>query len=236
LIFGIATIVISDFHLTVNMNKHFINIAYFFLSGVLVIASCQKVDNNKIPPIIFMNGPNPQYQILGVDFSDPGIEAVDDKGVVSTEVTISPPFNKDSVGEYIVLYTVADADSNFATAERLLIVRPLTAADYTGNYSVYDTLKPLSDVLKYDAVLTVKNNDSTEIEIANFLNFGNHFKALFMPDSLGNINLSCSQNDTLIDGTGTTFSDKTGFRIDYLVQYSNGLDEYHRATFKRNRN
>lgn len=218
------------------MKKGFLNFVIFSILVVLMVASCQKVDNNRIPPIIFMNGPNPQYQILGVDFCDPGIDAIDDREVVSAEFTISPPFNKDSVGEYLVVYTVADADSNFTSAERTLIVGPLIPDDYIGNYSVYDTLNPLGETLNYQAVVNVKNIDSTEFEISNFLNLGNHFKALFVHDSLGDISLSYSQNDTVINGTGTTFCDKSGFRIDYLIQFSNDIDEYHKATFKINRN
>jgi hypothetical protein len=117
-----------------------------------------------------------------------------------------------------------------------LIVEPLTAADYIGDYFVSDTLKPLGDIMNYEVSVAVGNIDSTEFEIANFGNFGYAFKAPFTSDSIGNINLYYSSNDTIIDGTGTTFCDKTGFRIEYLIQLSNGFDEYHNTTFKIKRN
>ncbi len=201
-----------------------------------MLAACQKVDNNKIPPVILMHGPNPQYQIFGIDYCDQGVSFVDDKGVVDTSITFSPPYNKDSVGEYQIIYSAVDADGNVSTAVRILIVGPLTAHDYIGNYSVHDTLMPLVDTMDYEASVTVKNADSTEFEIANFGNYGYTFKAPFTSDSIGNISLYYSSNDTIIDGSGTTFCDKTGFQIEYLIQVSSGFDEYHKATFTVNRN
>lgn len=201
-----------------------------------MLAACQKVDNNKIPPIIFINGPNPQYQILGVDYCDKGFAFVDDKGVVSADVIFSPPYNMDSAGEYQITYRAVDADSNVAYAERILIVGPLRVDDYVGNYLVYDTLKPFGDTKNYNASVTVNIIDSTEFEIVNFNNYGISFKALFTSDSIGNINLFYSSNDTIIYGTGTTFCDKTGFRIEYLIQLTNGFDEYHKTSFKVNGN
>jgi hypothetical protein len=70
------------------------------------------------------------------------------------------------------------------------------------------------------------------LEIANFNDYGNNFKVFISPDSLGNISLSYNINDTIINGSGTTFCDKTGFRIEYLLQLTNGMDEYHRTSFK----
>jgi hypothetical protein len=218
------------------MNKSILNSAYFLVLVVLALAARQKVDSDKIPPIIFINGPNPQYQILGIDYCDKGFAFVDDKGVVDTTVTFSPPYNKDSAGKYQITYSAVDGDGNVSNAERILIVEPLTAADYIGDYFVSDTLKPLGDIMNYEVSVAVGNIDSTEFEIANFGNFGYTFKAPFTSDSIGNINLYYSSNDTIIDGTGTTFCDKTGFRIEYLIQLSNGFDEYHNTTFKIKRN
>ncbi len=201
-----------------------------------MLSAYQKVDSNKIPPVIFINRRKPQYQILGVGYCDQGVAFVDDKGVVYNSVTFSRPYNKDSVCRHKIIYEAVDADSNVSTAERIRIVEPLSANDYIGDYFVFDTLKPLSDTMNYEASVTVKNIDSTEFEIANFGNYGYVFKAPFTSDSIKNISLYYSSTDTIIDGLGTTFCDKTGFQIEYLIQVTNGFDEYHKTTFTVNRN
>ena len=224
-------LLLATFNLIVNMNKGILYFTYFLILSVLMVAACQKVDNNKIPPIIILKGSNPQKLTLGCAYYELGIDIVDDKPD-DAYYYISSDVNPDSSGNYFVKYTAVDSDSNMSVATRQVIIEPLTIDDYAGAYMVYDTIKPIGPYGSYQALISIKNTTPPILEIANFNAFGNHFKLYFTPDSLGDITLSYNLNDTIINGTGTTFCDKTGFRVEYLLQIANGFDEYHRTSFK----
>jgi hypothetical protein len=213
------------------MYKGILYITYFLILSVLMVAACQKVDNNKIPPIIILKGNNPQKLTLGCAYYELGVDIVDDKPD-DAYYYISSDVNPDSSGKYFVEYTAVDSDSNISVATRQVLVEPLTIDDYAGAYKVYDTVKPIGPYTNYQASVSVKNINPPLLEIANFNDYGNNFKVFISPDSLGNISLSYNINDTIINGSGTTFCDKTGFRIEYLLQLTNGMDEYHRTSFK----
>jgi len=193
------------------MNKGILYLTYIIVVSLLVVASCQKVDNNKIPPIIILNGNNPQMLTLGCAYDDPGIEVKDDKPD-TVSVYVSSDLNPDSSGTYYIEYTAVDADSNISNATRQVIVQPLKIDDYLGNYKVYDTVNPIGPYTSYTASVATINTTPPLLQISNFNDFGNYFKVVLSPDSLGDITLTYDLNDTIINGTGTTFCDKTGFR------------------------
>ena len=215
------------------MKKEFLYITYLLLLSVVFVAACQKIDNNKIPPLIIVKGSNPQLLTLGCEYNDAGIDIVDDKSEVF-DVLITNNINSDSIGDYYVKYTVIDADSNISVALRKVIIKPFSLDDYVGDYIVKDTVIPLGPFSTYQASVSKFNSNSSLMKIVNFNNFGENFKAFFTSDSTGNITLTYNQNDTLINGTGTTFCDKTGFRLEFSVELSDGFAEYHNTTFKLN--
>jgi hypothetical protein len=215
------------------MKKEILYITYLLLLSVVFVASCQKIDNDRVPPVIIINGNNPQWLILGCEYNDAGIEIVDDKSEVF-DVYIADNIKSDSIGDYYVKYTVIDSDSNISVALRKVVVEPFSIDDYVANYIVKDTVKPLGPSGTYQASVSIFNTSVPIMKIANFNDFGNNFEAFFTSDSAGAITLTYDQNDTLIDGTGTTFCDKTGFRLEFLIELPDGFSEYHNTTFKLN--
>ena len=215
------------------MKKEFLYITYLLLLSVVFVAACQKIDNNRIPPIIIINGNNPHWLILGCEYNDAGIDIVDDKSEVF-DVYIADNIKSDSIGVYYVKYTVIDADSNISVALRKVIVEPFSIDDYVANYIVKDTVIPLGPSGTYQASVSIFNTSVPIMKITNFNDFGNNFEAFFTSDSAGAITLTYDQNDTLIDGTGTTFCDKTGFRLEFFIELPDGFSEYHNTTFKLN--
>ncbi len=217
------------------MNKRIFNSKFLLTLIVIFLVACQKIDNNKIPPIIILKGDNPQRLIVGCEYNDPSIDVLDDKSD-ALNIWVTDNIIPDSVGDYYVNYTVIDADSNVSMAQRKVIVEPFSIDDYAGNYMVFDTLAPFFLDTTYQASVTIKNIDPPLFEIVNFMDYGEKFKVLFASDSTGQITLNYDKNDTIINGTGTTSCDKTGFRLDFLVDLPDGFSEYHKATFKLNGN
>ncbi len=215
------------------MKKEVLYITYLLLLSVVFVAACQKIDNDRIPPVIIVNGNNPQLLTLGCEYNDAGIDVVDDKsGVV--DVYLVDNINTLQTGDYYIKYTAIDADSNISVASRKVIVEPFLIDDFVGDYVVKDTVIPLGPFSTYPASVVIFNNSVPLMKIANFNNFGENFEALFTSDSTGNITLTYNQNDTIINGTGTTFCDKSGFRLEFLVELPDGFSEYHNTTFNLN--
>ncbi len=217
------------------MKKGIFNSIFFLVLIAALLLACQKMDNSKVPPLIVLIGDNPQLLIIGCDYIDSGINIIDDK-LGPFNINVTGNINSDSVGEYFVNYTVVDIDSNVSFIQRTVIVGPLITADFAGQYLVYDTVLPFLQDTTYQASVAVRNNDPPLLEISGFNGYGENFKVLFDYDSIGSITLNYDENDTIINGTGLTFCDKTGFRLEFLVDLPDGFSEYHKATFKLNGN
>jgi len=215
------------------MNKKGINIIVGSVILLMAFFACQKIDNNKIPPVIKLKGSNPMQVILGCEFVDPGVILTDDKDPAATiKIYREPNEIPDSTGTYYINYTALDSDSNRAFVKRKVVVEPLVSADYAGTYNVSDTIVPMGGVPSvYVSTVVVRSAYPQWIEIMNFNNFGPDFKAYFTHDSSGTIQVNYDLNDTVISGNGFTYCDKTGFRLLYSVAIT-GIDtEYHRSTF-----
>ena len=218
------------------MKKGIFYSTYLLVLTVLLLAACQKVDNSKVSPLIVLRGDNPQLLSLECDYNDPGIDVIDDNHG-PFDIYITDNINKDLCGDYYVNYTVVDTDSNVSVAQRKVIVEPFSIDDYAGEYMVSDTILPLMEVVTtYQASVTIKNINPPELEIANFNDYGENFKVLFTFDSIGSITLNYDKNDTIINGTGITFCDKTGIKLKFMVKMPDRFIEYHKATFELNGN
>lgn len=221
------------FNQTAYMKKGVLYSTYILILLVVFLAACQKVDNDKIPPVIILNGSNPQWLTLGCEYTEAGIEIKDDKSE-EFDVLVADNINSTQIGDYYVKYTVYDSDSNVAMATRRVIVEAFSIEDYVGNYTVHDSVIPIGPYTTYQASVSIFNDYPPLLKIANFNDFGDNFEAFFTPDSTGIITLTYNLNDTIINGTGTTFCDKTGFRLNFLLELTDGFSEYHNATFKLN--
>lgn len=79
-----------------------------------------------IPPVVSLQGSSTITIIQGESFTDPGATATDETdGDLTASITVSGTVDVDTVGSYIITYTVSDAAGNEASATRTVIVEPL---------------------------------------------------------------------------------------------------------------
>jgi M6 family metalloprotease-like protein/LPXTG-motif cell wall-anchored protein len=95
-------------------------------------SSAFTVDNTA--PVIELNGDNPFELEEGSEFVDPGFTATDNvDGDVTSEVTVTSAVDINTVGEYVVTYTVTDEAGNQSTVTRTVkVVEKATDGEGTG--------------------------------------------------------------------------------------------------------
>lgn len=210
-----------------NFNK----ILIIATGGLLLLGGCQKIAEDKIPPVILLNGQNPATVLLGCSYTDPGAVVKDDQTSTPT-FTVKGNVNPDSTGVYYLDYTAVDADSNVAIARRKVIVQPIDFGRYAGSFNVADTLIAIPRLITtYTSAISLFMSNPRTYSVANFNNFGNHFKVLFAPDSSGTFMVDYSFADTVISGSGYTFCDNSGFNITYTVAINDTLRQ-HKTTYR----
>jgi hypothetical protein len=77
--------------------------------------------NDNVPPVITINGSNPDSVELGTAYTDPGATAFDEYHG-TTSVTSSGTVDTSTAGSYTITYTATDKDGNTATATRTVNV------------------------------------------------------------------------------------------------------------------
>lgn len=197
--------------------------------------SCEKVREDKIPPILILEGDNPMNLFPGCSFDEPGFILSDDLTPTADIILISDTsvVNADSIGVYYIDYVATDTDGNSAFAQRKVIVKELNLNYYDGQLFAYDTLKPLNSIdTLYRVNCTLFNETFSWIKISNFNNFGDNFEVIMIPDAAGNLQLTYDLSGTLINGSGSTFCDMSGFRLEYWVKTSNNEESLHHVTYK----
>ena len=93
--------------------------------GAINSLTSDSYDDN-VPPVITINGSNPDSVELGSTYSDPGATA-NDAFHGATPVTSSGTVDTTTVGSYTITYTATDKDGNTATATRTVNVVDTTA-------------------------------------------------------------------------------------------------------------
>ena len=75
------------------------------------------------PPVITLDGADPYTLTVGIDYSEPGWTATDNRdGDLSDRVTVSGSVNTNVPGTYPLAYSVADSSGNAASATRTVNV------------------------------------------------------------------------------------------------------------------
>lgn len=200
-----------------------------FIFG-MIASSCQKIEENRIPPVIILNGRNPDTLLAGCSYNDPGAVYTDDYG---TKIAlVEGEVNADSAGTYFLDYTAWDADSNRSVERRTVYVNPLDIAYFQGNFTVSDTLVVIPRQMSmYTVNIERLTQNQNLFSIGNFGNFGDDFEVIFQPDSAGNFQLNYEDQETIIQGEGWVKCDSRGFRMAYTIEMPPDEFETHKATY-----
>ena len=92
---------------------------YFLLLSLVMLSlsQCNKDDDEKdtTPPVITLEGANPQLVNKGDPYVDPGYKATDDTdGDITDKVVVSGNVDTSTEGTYYLKYNVSDAAGNKA--------------------------------------------------------------------------------------------------------------------------
>jgi len=187
-----------------------------FIVVVFLAMSCQKVQEDKIPPTIFLQGSNPDTVLVGCSYTDPGAFTIDDK---EGEVYwVTGDIFTDSAGEGYLNYIAVDVDSNYAYQKRKVVVVPLTEDFFVGDFYATDTVLNIPRIIT-NYLVSVDKIGSNLFRMNNFNNFGNSFQVLIQPDdTTGSFILDYNANDTIIQGQGNAKCNGKGIRISYTVE------------------
>lgn len=191
---------------------------------------------DKIPPTLILLGSNPMSIVLGCNFEDPGFILKDDQTPLEAIALVvdTSSLNTDSLGVYYINYSATDADGNTALASRRVQVKNLDIFNYyTGQFLAIDTIRPFNQLApSYHITCELFNSSLNWFKIYNFNNFGDGFDVIMIADSLGNLMVSYSLSDTIINGTGSTYCDMSGFRLEYQVETPGDGTSIHHVTYK----
>ena len=198
------------------------------LTLALLIFSCQKIAENKVVPVLILEGNNPMNLILGCEWVEPGVLVKDDKQGTRLFTTGLPLI--DTTGVYYVDYLAVDSDSNQISDRRTVYVGPLTIDDVVGDYRVEDTTGLGENIKKYESKISVFPNSTLLLQINNL---NDRLMAFFTFDSTGFVGVDYTPNDTtLITGSGNFGCEKTHFKLEYYIKPPHE-GEHHKATFTK---
>jgi len=200
-----------------------------FIVIVFLAVSCQKVQEDKIPPVIVLIGSNPDTVLMGCNYVDPGAKVSDDKD--GPVYRVSGEIFTDTAGFHYLDYIAVDVDSNYAYEQRKVVVLPLTEDYFTGNFYATDTLINIPRIVT-NYIIPVSKMGSDLYRISNFNNFGSSFQVLIQPDSTGNFLLDYNSADTIIQGQGNASCNGKGFRISYTVEMTDSF-KTHKTTYEK---
>lgn len=196
----------------------------------MAFISCKKPDELKIPPVLVLQGPNPYRMFTGCTYSEPGFILKDDRTPLEQIIfqMDSSSLKLNTPGSYYIHYYATDSDGNTSYARRRIIIEPFSLTYFNRTFMARDTLKPLNIVRTYPVECQVFSSEFRWVKIRNFNNRGTNFELIMNIDSIGNIQINYNVNNILINGTGTTYCDMSGFRLVYQIETpENGLEIHH---------
>lgn len=146
-------------------------IAFFAVLGLTFIFSCKK--NDKIHPVISLNGDYEQNVSLGSNYTDPGATAADNKeGDISDRIIVTGSVNTAEVGDYKLFYNVKDEVGNPApTATRYVNVIN-DANNMIGTYTATPVCSGTwTSYQPYNTTVTTDSKNNNQIWIKQVLYF-----------------------------------------------------------------
>jgi hypothetical protein len=109
---------------------------FLLITGFLA-TSCK--ENDDLPPVMTLNGPDTVYHVLNEVYADAGVTAIDDTdGDLTSNVFVDNQVDIDRMGEYSVTYSVVDKSGNEAPTLSRVVYVFNEGLEYYGNYSAQD--------------------------------------------------------------------------------------------------
>jgi hypothetical protein len=170
-------------------------------AAFLMISFGCKKDEDKVVPVLTLNGKDTVYVNIGKDYTELGATASDDKdGDITNRIITSGTVNKSTAGTYTINYSVKDNKDNEAKKERKVIVQS-SVIGFAGSYNVYEWLQseafdmgtyvPTGPTrsLTYTINLQTKANEDAVLYGYNINNLGSSYymRIEINPDSTFNI-------------------------------------------------
>jgi hypothetical protein len=124
---------------------------YSLFGTILTIWIVGCAENDDVPPVITLNGPDTLVNILNLEYNDPGATAVDETdGDLTSNIFVDNQVDEDRVGEYTVTYWVVDNAGNEAPEVSRIVYVANEALPFLGEYSAAETqIFPASEVCNY---------------------------------------------------------------------------------------
>lgn len=145
------------------------------------------------PPVITLNGVSPMAVVLGTQFIDPGVTAVDsyDGPLPANSIQVSGMVNSLQLGQYILTYTASDQAGNMASITRTVNVGDTTVPQLylKGADTIY---LPLGQTFVDPGVVVLDNNSnnlpySVDYSVIDNTVVGDYLLTYSAEDSSGNV-------------------------------------------------
>ncbi|MCD4680082.1 MAG: hypothetical protein K8S00_06825 [Bacteroidales bacterium] len=195
--------------------------------GFTLNQGCSPSNDDLEGPVIIIYGDNPVTISLGSNWLDyvphPQANAWDNwSGII--EWGYEENINKDSVGEYIVIYYAVDLSNNETTAERIVFVIN-NAEKYDGTYDVINVINEVSH--EYEQTITSSYNVNYRIDFSKFAYNANG--TIYGNISENTITIPSQQIDNISfygSGTISTSGNITTFVIHYTENSLIGMTTF----------
>lgn len=127
-------------------------------SGNETIASRALEPHTNNYPELMLAGSNPVNLVIGTNYSEPGVNAIDIcDGDITSNVSVESKVDNSKLGTYKIVYSVTNSNNNTTTIERTVIIKPKPINENGIIYLTFDdgpsNLTPqILDILKSEGV------------------------------------------------------------------------------------
>ncbi len=100
------------------------NLFYIFIILGLFLTGCEEIilEEDTTNPVITLLGENPLSIDVGINYTEPGVRAYDDRdGDITEKIVVTTDVNTSKVGDYIITYDVNDSAGNAAQTQQRVV-------------------------------------------------------------------------------------------------------------------